>query len=798
MREENEQIVKKITQHFSRYKEISKEMALTILGKHNTARTDVENRIVADYLSLNFEYFKKIKETNQKKFLKLISVLGFETYLPNELIINVNFEEDKFFVVFEGSVQAYRQNFYEKEIRLGDFCDYLFYIKKKDEKHYLRLLKKNRHLGINFEEVVDNPYYYKFQYKKFIFNIEELEEIGKFGEGYVFGEMNLIRKKKSDVLIKALIKTDVISVSKFDFNRILKTIEEKRLEIQSERFKKKFSMFKFWSMEQIITLFNYCSYIVFHKDEYIYKQNETSHYIFFIEKGKFEQYCNTSFSWYKNFIEYIGNLNENLINIIIVKKPENNKKLREIYEEEMKKQENKDKLISSKKIEDLKFLNIEDIYLEKKKPLDKYEKTDNLFYIKKEEDELNDSNKIIKIPLLTSEMPRVLGMEEPFELKRRFSSVKCLSGKVVAKKINVYDLLKLLLLYKEFKYSEDFLNLLVQKKIVLINTIKMHLKKNAQKFEKNIKAHYEELISQNDNISKKIATAKLKGWNNGLYIDNILDTSLHLFKPKPESIVNKQKEEIDNMVNNLLNKIPDKNAKKTNKTFLNLSKNNTRQPFLVTERREMIRKKENSEDTMKNKIRSVKNVINTYSNKKIINNIYTEKLKKINEEIEKCDIEKKIKRRSLIDKKILINNINSEMRNIVMNKILTPRNSGETFDEESSLYFTLKVNKIKNKNNRFNNSKSNKSNNMLSFSRTFYSNSLNKSYKDKNIRKDTSNSYIANKVESFCNNKDNKDSFSKEKNNKMKGLYIFPSINLNSNKNNFQDGKRIFNLNNCK
>ena len=153
--------------------------------------------------------------------------------------------------------------------------------------------------------------------------------------------MNLIRKKKKDTLVKTVTKTQVISVSKFDFNRILETIEEKWLELLSEKFRKRFNMFKFWSMEQLITLFNYCSYAVFHKEDYIYTQNEPSHYIYFIEKGKFEQYCNTSFSWYLNYTDYIGNLRDNLINIMMAKKQENNKQLRDMYEEELARYEKK-------------------------------------------------------------------------------------------------------------------------------------------------------------------------------------------------------------------------------------------------------------------------------------------------------------------------------------------------------------------------------------------------------------------------------------------------------------------------
>lgn len=153
--------------------------------------------------------------------------------------------------------------------------------------------------------------------------------------------MNLIRKKKKDTLVKTVTKTQVISVSKFDFNRILETIEEKWLELLSEKFRKRFNMFKFWSMEQLITLFNYCSYAVFHKEDYIYKQNEPSHYIYFIEKGQFEQYCNTSFFWYINYTDYIRNLRDNLINIMMAKKQENNKQLRDMYEEELARYEKK-------------------------------------------------------------------------------------------------------------------------------------------------------------------------------------------------------------------------------------------------------------------------------------------------------------------------------------------------------------------------------------------------------------------------------------------------------------------------
>ena len=464
---------KKLAEHLSRFREITKEMVEKILYKIPKSRTDVENRIVADYLSKNIEYFNSIKENNHSKFLKLIAVLNFEHYLPGRIIMDLYFDDDKFFIVFDGTVQVFRQYFYTKEMTLGNFANYLSYIKRIDEKQFFRIIEQNKHMGIDFINIKDNINFDQFEHKYFIFTLEEQEEIGQFSSGYVFGEMNLMRKKKKNIIVKSISKTEVISVSKFDFNRILKTFEEKRLELLSERFKKRFDIFKFWTMEQLITLFNYFSRVVFLRDEYIYKQNEPSNYIYFIEKGTFEQFSYTNYFYYKDYIEYIGDIKTNLINSIIDKKITNIGQLKEVYNDKIKNQEKIDNLIKKNKIDKFLFLNFEPDIFESEKNLEKFKKTNNLYSVKKEEDGLNNPELTINVPILTSEMPKIIGIEEPFELKRRFTSVKCKSGKLVAQRIKVYDLLKLLLVYNEFKYAKKFLNVIVQRKLILIETIKV-------------------------------------------------------------------------------------------------------------------------------------------------------------------------------------------------------------------------------------------------------------------------------------------------------------------------------------
>ena len=575
---------KRLAEHLSRFKDISKEMVEKILYKTPKSRTDVENRIVADYLSKNIEYFNSIKENNHSKFLKLIAVLNFEHYLPGRIIMDLYFEEDKFFIVFDGVVQVFRQYFYTKEMTLGNFTNYLSYIKRIDEKQYFRIIEQNKHMGIDFMNIKDNINFDQFEHKYFIFTLEEQEEIGQFSSGYIFGEMNLMRKKKKNIIVKSISKTEVISVSKFGFNRILKTFEEKRLELLSERFKKKFDIFKFWTMEQLITLFNYFSRVVFLRDEYIYKQNEPSKYIYFIEKGTFEQFSYTNYFYYKDYIEYIGDIKTNLINSIIDKKITNIGQFKELYNDKIKEQEQLDNLIKNNKIDKLLFLNFEPDIFESEKNLEKFKITNNLYSIKKEEDGLNNPELTINVPILTSEMPKIIGIEEPFELKRRFTSVKCKSGKLVAQRIKVYDLLKLLLVYNEFHYAKKFLNVIVQRKLILIELIKGQMKLSASKFEKQIDYKYNNLINQNEDKNKKFSAIKLKGWINGIYLDNVLDTNLYLFKPKTERFINEEREKRFQLIKALSNDKPTKNLKKTYKIYQKVYDENNKDSFLLTQK----------------------------------------------------------------------------------------------------------------------------------------------------------------------------------------------------------------------
>ena len=727
---------KKLAQNLSRYSTITKEMVIKILYKTPKLRTDVENRIVADYLSKNIEYFSTIKENSQDRFLKLIAILNLEHYLPGNIIMDLYFEEDKFFIVFDGLIQVFRQYFYQKEMTLGNFLNYLNYYKFKDEKRYNRIIEQNKNMGINFKNIKENINYEQFEHKLFIFTLEEQEEVGQYTSGYVFGEMNLMRKKKKSIIVKSIGKTEVISVSKFDYNRILKTYEEKRLELLSEKFKKKFPTFKIWSMEQLITLFNYFSKVVFLKDEYIYKQNEPSDYIYFIEKGKFEQYANTNYFWYKNYIEYIGDIKHNLINLLLNKNIENVKALRAMYNEELKYQEKNDNLIKNNKIDNLLFLNLEaSSDLDCEKNLEKYVKADNLYNIKKEEEDLNDPNSMIRIPILTSEMPKIIGVEEPFEFKRRFTSVKCVSGKVVAQRIKVYDLLKLLYIFKEFKYSEKFLHVLAQRKLVLITIIKNQMKLNSLKFKKEMDYKYNNLITQNKDFDKKFVAVKLKGWNNGIYLDNVLDTNLYLFKPNTERIINKEREKRYQIVKKLSENKQDKNKKKLNITYQkNIS--NKSKFFQLTDREENL----SPRIERKNSIKRGKTNEKKYRNLKLQKHKLVSFLKDI--ESNASPKKSKYNNKALINKDKIVTEINSKIKDFTKRKDLRKFNLTKIFTnfnikEESK----IKIDKNNKKNLKLND-------NIFAFTRPAEPKNINNKNRENNNFK-----YLMNIIENEYNHK---------------------------------------------
>ena len=628
----------KAPKHLSRFKNITQDQVIKILSKNKKLRIDVENRIVADYLTDHFDYFNQIIKSSRERFLKLISVLNFETVPSNTIIINIGEDNNNFYVLFEGTIVVYRQYKYKKDMTISEFCKILKKEKIQNLEKYNNIIKNNSHLDLNFENIMIDEYYYlSLKNKIFNFNFEELEEIGIYKEGYSFGELSLLNNKKTkDIIIKSVTKCKLIYISKFDFNRILRTLEEKRIEKKANLFKKNFPIFKLWSMEQLITLFNYCTQKIFSCEEFIYKQNDENEYIYFVEEGTIAQFTNVSFSWYLQFIEYIKNSNNNLLEIIknmVTEISVNNRSTGE-YNNMLYNIIKKIKLENNnrKNYEKYPFFNIENIYMKKKKDLieiselysreKQKEKFDNILKIKFEENDINNPEKVYKIPINTSDNPRILGLEETFELKKRFTTVECISGQVKAKKIKIIDLLRILYYYRDFNYINNFLDIIYQKKSILCETIKIHLQRIGINFENTMNAKYEKMITQPTILSYKnskknifeisnkiknevIVAIKLKSWNNGSYLDNILDTSLNLINPKSFREIKLEKKNKYKKLNDLLKKKYSSNEKTLFSTKNFFSKITAKMPLYLSKSKKLKLKSLDKKDINNKKERCI-------------------------------------------------------------------------------------------------------------------------------------------------------------------------------------------------
>ena len=138
----------------SGYQKISSQKVLAIISKNKKLRMDIENRMVADYLSNKFNYFKKIKDESTVGYVRLIATLKLEAIPADEIIINIGDENNNLYIIFEGSVIVYRENKHFKKMQLYEIREYLRALYDKNKEKYKYITKKNNNLEINFDVII--------------------------------------------------------------------------------------------------------------------------------------------------------------------------------------------------------------------------------------------------------------------------------------------------------------------------------------------------------------------------------------------------------------------------------------------------------------------------------------------------------------------------------------------------------------------------------------------------------------------------------------------------------------------
>ena len=531
----------------------SDELIIELLSKERHLRTLTEIKIISKYLSEKFEYFKKIKESGEKyKLEKIVSVLNLEKYSPNQYIIKYGQEGDKFYIILKGKIKVSKPIYVQKCITLKEYLDMMYEIKnnENDFLKYNRINDKNSSLNLNIEKLLLLDLVNDTLKKKYNFYIEEEEDLGIFYEGFPFGEIALIKNFKRNAYIKTLSETYCITLIKNDYNKVMIEIEHKRLEKNISLFQKTYPLFQLWSLNELIKLFNCLSTINLNKDDYLYKQNENSDYIYLVKNGVFEIYSMVSLNWAKDFINYIFSSKNNLINIL-------NEKEKQLKDNELIQLYNK--LIKNKEISPCNY----DPFIEKK-IISNYKLSNScLIDNKKEEEKLINKYKLFKVSLRTIDTKEIIGIEDSLELKKRYYFVKCISPQGELHKISLFDFFKMLNLIDE--NNRKLLNdLISEKKRVFFRQIVLNSKNNGKRLDTKIDYQFNMFLMDQDKEIKKI-------------VKNVTGNDYQNIEDVPKEYENEVLEQISNSLSdNYLLSDSNRNSKLNiqSKTKLNFSLNN--------------------------------------------------------------------------------------------------------------------------------------------------------------------------------------------------------------------------------
>ena len=485
----------KLKQKIKYYKLIktkqSKGVIFDILSQEPEERNSQELLIVGDYLSKYYKYFINLKKNEpQLKMDKIAKICKLEKFKPDDIIILYGDIADKFYIVLEGLVEVNIPEYYEKEMTPYEYLIILDKIKKVDWAKYERIKYKNN--GIHFDTLDIDKVDSNTNFMKSIFNfyLEKDDKKGDYGEGFSFGEIALIKKTTRNATIRAIDNTICLSISKNEYNEAMKEFESKKLFKEIDSFKQKYQFFNCINNERMIQIFNCFSKIVLNKGDYLYHQNDLNEYIYLVIHGNFEVFSYISYSWLNEYYDYVD---DSLGNILFYMVSKSNLKYNELQDIIKCIKEN----ITPSPMIGLEHILSGDFDMTMKKNM-----KDNLYFIKNDEEKINDNRNIFRIDLNKVDYNDIFGLEDSFDFKRKFYSVKCVSNTAELKCIKMTDLLRIIWNSKIKDYLY-ILKIIMNKKNILKNKIVNSTENLEKKILFGLDIRYENLINYEENIYNK-------------------------------------------------------------------------------------------------------------------------------------------------------------------------------------------------------------------------------------------------------------------------------------------------------
>ena len=517
----------------------NKEYIYTILEKNPKNRKEKDIINVADYLSKNYQYFQNIKGDSKLKVENLAKIARIKICYPGESIIRYGEIGDKFYVVMEGKIQIYKPMYEGVQMTPNEFIKYMNNIQliEKDEDKYSRLKEFNKNKNFDLDKYMNYaPNTNVMNTKRDVF-IEKLELMGSYGEGFSFGELSLIRNEKRNATIKCSNEdnnkyTLLLSIGKESYNRALKEYQEKKLLKDIENFIKTYPFCKNFTKENMISLFNCLNKINLEKGEYLFHQNDEDTNLYFITNGKFEVYTEISLNWLNKFMEYTINIKDNILGHLYMQRPKKYSDVTDII-----------KIIKQKKMKSPMIFHELDLWEKVQKKINE----NNLMGLKFDEEKVNDDKNVYKIKVQYIDKPELLGIENSFEFKNKFYTVKCLEDNGEIKYIKINDFLKIIMnmKLKDFNYLID---IVLEKKNIFAKQIINSMKTIEYKIISNLEMKYELLLNSNNKFPKEVekngneednnkicSLIKFKGYKSGL--SDILDEDTNILDKKPSDII---------------------------------------------------------------------------------------------------------------------------------------------------------------------------------------------------------------------------------------------------------------------
>lgn len=562
-----------------------------ILKKQKKERTHQDIKILDDYLTSNLKYFKQLKEkTDPYQYEKILYVLKYEEVKEGKNIVTYDEEGDKCYIVLKGAISILKPIYFNEQLTMRQYIIYLNELDKKDPSTISRkrIMAKNNHIEVDVLSLLKTNFSIINNVDKYNIFKENFEKVFEAKEGFSFGESALLHKQKRNATVRADKFCKLIYIDKLDYNRILKEIEKNRIDEEIKKFVKKYNFFSRWGYVNIHKLYSLMTNVELFKDEFIYRQNEDSDYIYFCIDGSYEIYSLISFGWKKEFIKYITNPNSNLFFKIDPNKRYNDLKLLRLIKEAKESIPESPMILSefdSGKC-NIGLIELNDI---------------NELIIKRDK-KFSDPVDLFKVNMSNLDSSGILGLEEAVEFKKRFTSIKVKSKNAILKKVKSLDFFKVLLSnQKDERDDELMLNYICEKKKSLVAQILLcfNYKKNMQmnRYIEEYKKCYNG-CNYNKTLHKKMIS----------YINTLSTNPTDINKTK--NIFSNKKYEIKNPIN--INSYYDlSNTKKKSTIETIKSKRNSKKsysiklrPFSSNNEHVNIRNGKNNYSNTENKIES--------------------------------------------------------------------------------------------------------------------------------------------------------------------------------------------------